>query len=48
MYELRGRSVNGLRIPVLHITRGVKRKRKLLKPMIKLMANIHGNEVVGR
>jgi len=35
-------------IPVIQISNGVREERVKLKPMIKLLANMHGNEAVGR
>ena len=32
----------------LRISKNVRQERKLLKPMVRLVANIGGNEVVGR
>jgi hypothetical protein len=32
----------------IHITQGVKEQRTFLKPMVKYVANIHGDEAVGR
>merc|ERR1719350_906684 len=35
-------------IPVIQISHRVREERVKLKPMIKLLANMHGNEAVGR
>lgn len=35
-------------LAVIQITQGVNEDRELLKPMMKLIANMHGNEAVGR
>jgi len=35
-------------IPVIQISQGVNEDRVRLKPMVKLLANMHGNEAVGR
>jgi len=43
-----GTSVEGRDIPVIQISDGVKKDRVKLKPMVKLLANMHGNEAVGR
>jgi len=43
-----GRSVEGRELYVLQISRGVKSTRELGKPMFKWVANMHGNEVIGR
>ena len=32
----------------IHISQGVRSQRTLLKPMVKYVANIHGDEAVGR
>ena len=46
-----GKSVNGNYLWVTRIStevpdsKGKKQKRKLLKPMVKIVANMHGNEV---
>ena len=46
-----GKSVNGNYLWVTRIStevpdsKGEKQKRKLLKPMVKIVANMHGNEV---
>lgn len=43
-----GQSVEGRELAVLQISGGVHQERALLKPMVKLIANMHGNEAVGR
>jgi len=43
-----GQSVEGRELAVLQISGGVQQERALLKPMVKLIANMHGNEAVGR
>jgi len=43
-----GTSVEGREIPVIQISQGVRKDRSKLKPMVKLIANMHGNEAVGR
>jgi len=43
-----GMSEEGRKMDCIHITQGVKEKRKMLKPMVKYVANIHGDEAVGR
>jgi len=43
-----GTSVLGRDLNVLQVTNGVDRERELGKPMFKWVANMHGNEVVGR
>jgi len=43
-----GTTVEGRDLAVLRITEGVARERPLLRPMVKLIANMHGNEAVGR
>ena len=43
-----GFSSEGLDLVGLRISRDVRREREMLKPMIRLVGNIHGNEVVGR
>lgn len=48
IYELSERSVEGRPLLVLHMSQNVRSERPILRPMIKFVANIHGNEVVGR
>ncbi|XP_023343169.1 carboxypeptidase D isoform X1 [Eurytemora carolleeae] len=43
-----GTSVRGRDLAVLQIAGGVARERPKLRPMVKLIANMHGNEAVGR
>jgi len=43
-----GQSVEGRDLAVIQISKDVQKDRKLLKPMVKLIANMHGNEAVGR
>ena len=43
-----GKSVQGRDLLVLQITRGVQKEREEGKPMFKWVANMHGNEAVGR
>ena len=43
-----GLSEEGRNLDCIHITKGVKERRSLLKPMVKYVANIHGDEAVGR
>lgn len=43
-----GTSVQGRQLWVALISQDVKDKEKLLKPHVKLIANMHGNEAVGR
>jgi len=43
-----GKSVQGRELLVLQISEGVQQPRKLGKPMMKWVANMHGNEAVGR
>ena len=43
-----GLSEEGRQLWCLKITSDVKSSRKILKPMVKFVANIHGDETVGR
>ena len=43
-----GQSVQGRELWVLQITNGANQPRTLRKPMFKWVANMHGNEAVGR
>ena len=43
-----GKSVQGRELLVLRITNGAAEERELRRPMFKWVANMHGNEAVGR
>jgi len=43
-----GNSVQGKQLLVLQISKGVDKTREVGKPMFKWVANMHGNEAVGR
>jgi len=43
-----GKSVGGKDLIVLKITEDANKERPILKPQVKYVANIHGDEVVGR
>ena len=43
-----GRSVRGQPLVGLRLSQGVRQERLLLKPMVRLLANLHGNEALGR
>ena len=43
-----GTSEEGRSLDCIRITCGVKERRMFLKPMVKYVANIHGDEQVGR
>jgi len=43
-----GTTVEGRELAVLKLSGGVARERPLLRPLVKLVANMHGNEPVGR
>ena len=43
-----GSSVKGQPLVGLRLTQGVRRERSLLKPMVRVLANLHGNEALGR
>ena len=43
-----GMSEEGRRLECIHVTSNVRQKRPLLRPLVKYVANIHGDEVVGR
>jgi len=45
---IQGSTVEGRQLAVIRISGEVQQERKLLKPMVKLIANMHGNEPVGR
>jgi len=47
LYNL-GKTVEGRDLPVIQISDSVESARGLLKPMVKLIGNMHGNEPVGR
>jgi len=47
LYSL-GQTHEGRDLAVIQLSQGVHEDRVLLKPMIKLIANMHGNEAVGR
>ena len=49
LYKLSGTSVEGRNLWVIQISKDVnKRRSRDLKPMVKYIGNIHGNEAVGR
>jgi len=43
-----GHSVDERDLLCIRLTKGVRNQRTLLKPMVKFVANIHGDEAVGR
>ena len=43
-----GTSVRGQPLVGLRLSQGVRQERLLLKPMVRLVANLHGNEALGR
>jgi hypothetical protein len=43
-----GRSLEGRDLVVIRISKNAQRPRTLLVPMVKLIANMHGDETVGR
>jgi len=43
-----GHSEEGRELLCMRISQGVRNQRSLLKPMVKFVANIHGDEAVGR
>ncbi|KAG1659907.1 Carboxypeptidase E [Nymphon striatum] len=47
IYELSHKSVRGLPLTVIHLTTNVH-KHAQLKPAVKYVGNMHGNEVLGR
>ena len=48
LYHLSEKSVEGRELWVIQISKNVNKKRALLKPMVKYIANMHGDETVGR
>ena len=46
-YKL-GHSTEDRELLCMRISQGVRNQRTLLKPMVKYVANIHGDEAVGR
>ena len=48
MYKLSEESTQGRNLWVLQISSEVNKPRSELKPMMKYVGNMHGNEVVGR
>ena len=42
------KTAGGKELWVLQISKGVQKERALLKPMVKYIANMHGDETVGR
>ena len=46
-YKL-GHSVEGRELLCMRISSNVRTQRALLRPMVKFVANIHGDEAVGR
>ena len=43
-----GTSEEGRRLECIHLSSNVRQERPLLRPQVKFVANIHGDEVVGR
>ena len=43
-----GKSVDGRELWVIHVTEQVNESRALLRPMVKIVANMHGDETLGR
>ena len=43
-----GKSVDGLEMWTIHVAENVKEPRPLLRPMVKIVANMHGDETLGR
>ena len=43
-----GTSTKGEELVGIRISKNVRKERKLLKPMVRFVGNIHGNEAVGR
>ncbi len=48
LYKLSEESYEGRQLWVLQVGTSAGRERKHLAPMIKYVANMHGNEVIGR
>ena len=48
LYTLSEKTISGRELWVLHISTDANKKRTSLKPMVKYIANMHGNEAVGR
>ena len=48
LYKLSEESVQNRSLWVLQISSNVTLERKELKPMVKYVGNMHGNEVIGR
>ena len=48
IYRLSKKSVEGRKLLVIQISENVRRERTIVKPVVKLVGNIHGNEVAGR
>ena len=46
-YKL-GHSEEGRELLCMRLTSGVRTQRSLLRPMVKFVANIHGDEAVGK
>ena len=46
-YKL-GHSTEGRELLCVRLTSGVRTQRALLRPMVKFVANIHGDEAVGK
>ena len=43
-----GLSTKGQQLVGIRISKNVRRERKLMKPMVRFVGNMHGNEAVGR
>ena len=43
-----GQSSKGQPLVGIRISQGVRKERKLMKPMVRFVGNMHGNEAVGR
>ena len=48
VYKLSESTWGGRQLWVIQISKDVNKERSLLKPMFKYVANMHGNEVIGR